>query len=415
MSPQRKTDVLSTSIKATASIMDPLKCFMATNSHRAGEYTGLTLLDQTSLQQHGPEKFLQQMLSTKSYISADSPKPDKHQYFHANSDIRSFEKLGEGQCGTVWALTGTDQVLKVMKANKMDQLWNDSLMHAKVEDAMSRAGIMLRHDITIARYGQFITPDHDVFWQPKLKRFPAEVPATYAFVSSRIFGLPLPVRASILDALAPKGVKAQKREFLAREENQHCLVRLYLGRREQRSATRQFRLRNFDLTVGEMEYLKLDTHRYATIIAKALAILHWEAHIDANDVEFVLASAPMIAPRPTVQELEMLNPDTIHLATHSLNFDHTSVGIWLLDFDQCQKFEEDEAGLELLKKGFWLNDPYYPRPVSTNEKDVALWTVFKEAYLAASGSITNSGMPKAFITAVEAEGKRRRLGGSMFQ
>ncbi|KAI4192370.1 MAG: hypothetical protein LQ346_004339 [Caloplaca aetnensis] len=388
---------------------------MANSLRAAGEYTGLTFLDQTSLQQHGPEMFLNRMLSTKSFISTDSSKPDMYQYFHDNSDLRSFEKLGEGQCGTIWALTGTDQVLKIMKANKRDQLWNDSLMHARVEDAMSRAGIMLRHDIAIPRYGQFINPSHDVFWQPNLKRFPVEVSATYAFVSSRIFGLPLPVRASIVDAFAPKDVKAHKQEFLAQAENKNCLVRLYLGRREQRSPTRQFRIRNFDLTVGQMEYLRLDTHWYATIIAKALAILHWEACIDANDVEFVLASAPMIAPRPTVQELEILKPTNIDLVTHSLDFHHKSVGVWLLDFDQCQKFEENEAGMELLKKGFWMNDPYYPRPLSTNEKDMALWTHFKEAYLSASSLLTDSGMPRAFISAIEAEGKKRRLGGSMFQ
>lgn len=51
-----------------------------------------------------------------------------------------------------------------------------------------------------------------------------------------------------------------------------------------------------------MEFLRLDTHRYATIIVTALAILHWKAHVNADDVEFVLGSAPMI---PTAGELDL--------------------------------------------------------------------------------------------------------------
>ncbi|KAI4138105.1 MAG: hypothetical protein LQ341_004813 [Variospora aurantia] len=387
------------------SITESLKSLIATSQHSAGEYTGLTFLYESYIRQHGPATFLNRMFTGKAYISTDS----------FDADFRSFEIIGEGQCGTVWALTGTDQVLKVMKEGKLDQLWNDSVMHKTVQEAFETVGIALRNDITIPKYGQYITPRHDVFWQPNIKRFSAEITDKHAFLSSRIFGLPLSVRASIVDTLAPKDIRAHKQEFLAREENQHTLVRLYLGRREQRAATRSFRLRNFDLTISEMEYLRLDTHRYATIIARALAILHWRAHVDANDVEFVLGSAPMISTPPTAAELKILNPDNIGFVTHGLNLYHTSVGCWLLDFDQCQSFEKDAAGLELLKKGFWMNDPYYPRPVSTNAMDMALWAVFKEEYLAASGILTDSGMPKDFITAVEAEGKRRQLGGSIFQ
>ncbi|KAL8648088.1 MAG: hypothetical protein Q9210_005187 [Variospora velana] len=388
-----------------SSTTESLKSLMATTLHTAGEYTGLIFLDESYMRHPGPATFLNRLLAAKAYIAADS----------SDAGLRSFEIIGEGQCGTVWALTGTDQVLKVMKEGKLDQLWNDSVMHKTVQEAFETVGIALRNDITIPRYGQFITPSHDVFWQPNMKRFPVEITETHAFLSSRIFGLPLPVRASIVDALAPKDVKAHKQEFLAKEENKDCLVRIYLGRREQRAATRSFRLRNFDLTISEMEYLRLDTHLYASVMARALAILHWKAHVDANDVEFVLGSRPTMSTPPTAAELKILNPGNIGLVTHGLDFHHRSVGFWLLDFDQCQQFNEDMAGLELLKKGFWMNDPYYPRPTSTNEKDMTLWTVFKDEYLAASAIITASGMPKAFITAVEMEGKSRRLGGSIFQ
>ncbi|KAL8925134.1 MAG: hypothetical protein Q9208_003639 [Pyrenodesmia sp. 3 TL-2023] len=385
---------------------------MATSLQAARKYIGLDL---TFLQQYRLGKLLLRLLSRKSYISITSSTIEKNQSIHANTELSSFERLGEGQTGTVFGLTGTDQVLKVAKSNRQQQLWNDQLMHKVVEEAFESTGSLLRYDITIPRYGQFINPQHNVFWQENMQPLPTKITEKYAFISSRIFGLSLPIRASIVDNFAPKDVKADKDEFLALPENQHCLFRIYLGRRQQRNPARQFRLRNFDLTIGEMEFLGCDTRRYATTIARALAILHWVARVDANDVEFVIGSAPMMGTPPTADELRLLNFDNVGSVTKDLDLHRRSVGIWLLDFDQCQDFKEDLAGMELLKKGFWQNDPYYPRPVSTNENDVVLWTVFKEEYLAASSLITDSGMPEAFITAIEVEGKRRKLGGSMFQ
>lgn len=415
MSSQQNRNVWPSSSKLVASITDTLKSLMATSLRAAGGYTRLGFLDQTSLERYGLAEFLRRMLSAMSYISTTSSNAENYQCSHDNSELGSFESLGEGQTGTIFALTGTDQVLKVAKSNRQHQLWNDQLMHKVVQEAFESTGSLLRYDITIPRYGQFINPQHHVFWQENMQRFPTEITGKYAFISSRIFGLPLPIRASIVDSFAPKDIKAQKDKFLALPENKHCLIRIYLGRRDQREATRQFRLRNFDLTVGEMEWLRCDTRRYAITMARALAVLHWVAHVDANDVEFVIGSSPMMATPPIADELRVLNLDNIGLVTQGLDFHHRSVSMWLLDFDQCRDFEDNMAGLEQLKKGFWQNDPYYPRPVSTDPKDVALWAIFKDQYLATSAMMIETGMPKAFITAVESEGNRRRKGGSMFQ
>lgn len=42
---------------------------MASGLRYAGEMSGLTFLDETTLRQYGPEQLLNRMLSTKSYIS----------------------------------------------------------------------------------------------------------------------------------------------------------------------------------------------------------------------------------------------------------------------------------------------------------------------------------------------------------
>lgn len=75
-----------------------------------------------------------------------------------------------------------------------------------------------------------------------------------------------------------------------------CLVRPYLGRRfrygQQGPSTSKFQrfsLRNAPLHIDQMRSLGLDAKAYAETMAEALAIMHWSAGIDANDVEFVLA------------------------------------------------------------------------------------------------------------------------------
>ncbi|KAL8932898.1 MAG: hypothetical protein Q9216_006622 [Gyalolechia sp. 2 TL-2023] len=402
---------------SVASITDSLKSLMTSTRRAAGEFAGLTFLDDTALTNYGPQKILNRMLSQNTYISMNSSATSQYRRAHNLPELRKFEQIGEGQCGTVWALVSSTLVLKIEKNKKKTaQLWNDSVMHKTVQEAFEQTTVLLRRGLNVPRYVQWIHPTHDMFWDEYSEFFPDPVvPKPYAFISSRIFPVPLPVRASLVDSFAPPQIKAEKEAFLAKEENRHCLIRLYLGRRETRSSTRQFRLRNFDLTVGEMEYLRLDTEQYAIAMARALAILHWKAGVDANDVEFVLGSSLTFPCPPTAKDLRALNYDTVRFVTEGLDFHHRSVGMWILDFDQCQFFAENDEGVQQLMKGFYHNDPYYPRPSSTNQKDMALWKAFKGAYLEASALLTSTALPKAFIEAVEAEGQKRRDGGSMFQ
>lgn len=106
---------------------------------RAGECIGFTFLEETYLRHYGPVSFLNQILLTKPYFSREP----------YNADIGLFEQIGEGQCGTIWALTGTDQVLKVIEKNDLDQLWNDSKKHEGVKEAFMGATILLRNDIAM--------------------------------------------------------------------------------------------------------------------------------------------------------------------------------------------------------------------------------------------------------------------------
>lgn len=378
--------------------MESLRSLMTAGWCAARKYTGLLFLGRTVFH-HMP---------TES--SADA----QYQCPHDSPAVETFKRIGEGQCGVVWAFEGMEYALKIPKEGKLNQLQNDSMNHQRAEEAFRQTINPLRKDIIIPKWRQWVHPT-STFWDKYTESLLADTSRTYGLVSSRIFPLPWHLCVAVVDAFAPRDVRMNKEAYLARDENKNCLVRLYLGRRENRPSTRKFHLRNFDLTVGEMEYFRLDTKLYARIMAQALAVLHWKAKLDANDVEYVLGSASKISTPPTAAELYSMRRGIGPYGIRDPGFHHRSVGMYLLDFDQCQNFPEDHRAVDQLMKGFYHNDPYYPRPCSTDESDRSLWRIFRRNYLEVSANLTDSRLPGDFIRAVEAEGQRRYDGRSMFQ
>jgi hypothetical protein len=52
-----------------------------------------------------------------------------------------------------------------------------------------------------------------------------------------------------------------------------------------KSRFQRFSLRNVPLHIDQMETVGLDAKAYAETMAEALALMHWDARFDANDVE----------------------------------------------------------------------------------------------------------------------------------
>lgn len=111
-----------------------------------------------------------------------------------------------------------------------------------------------------------------------------------------------------------------------------------------------------------MEVLGLDAKAYAGAMAEALALMHWGARIDANDVEFVLAP-PRANHTPTFE--------SDYLTVHCM---------WILDFDCCRPIWVDETGVEQACAAFYKNDPFYPRPGTGEAADEELWVLFKQRF-----------------------------------
>jgi hypothetical protein len=92
-----------------------------------------------------------QMLSMKSAISINSSL--------AESNQKVFTSVGQGQCGTVYALNGTDMVIKVPNPapGKEDELFRDFQMHKRIFKAFSSSA-SIRQDIRVPRLVAWVDP-----------------------------------------------------------------------------------------------------------------------------------------------------------------------------------------------------------------------------------------------------------------
>lgn len=217
-------------------------------------------------------------------------------------------------------------------------------------------------------------------------------------------------RDALVDYYCPEGLKAGAK---VQDSNDDCLVRLYLGKRRDKTTRRRpgpkrfFGLRNFPLCLDQMQDLGLDTHHFASVMAETLAFLHWKVGIDAADVEFVLGRPPNLVHEP-VPSYEQLQEMRVNTSTYRVTSgeEAPATHLWLLDFNQCQAITRDGKGVDQAVKRFLDNDPYYPRPSGTaGGVEDRLWQAFKSHYLEAStrmnGEVETRELPILFIERLE--------------
>ncbi|KAI1259409.1 zinc finger protein-domain-containing protein [Xylariaceae sp. FL1019] len=403
---RRQQNESEVSEASMTSVTSSLASMMARHLRIAGDLTGITLFDETALKKYGPKQLLSQMLSTKSYISTTSSAAARDQAAYGEPLLQTAREIGKGQCGVVFALIGTPYVLKVPHAGKREELFDDCVNHKKLEEEFNKIEVSKRPDINIPTFGEWIAASNDQFWQSHRQYLPHDIVIDSSLLTTRIFPLPEPVREAIWTQFAPRQLQdsAIKEEKLAEAQNKDCLVRVYLGRRMDRKESSGFKLRNFELSVNEMEYLRLDTKMYAETMGSTLALLHWKVGVDANDVEFILGSSPHVKKTPSSAEYRAAGIKGVDFISQGIDFTRRSVGLWLIDFNQCKYFTHDHKGLKQLVAGFRWNDPYYPRPDSKDVRDQELWGIFKGAYLEMSGYYSESqGWAERFIAEVERE------------
>lgn len=241
----------------------------------------------------------------------------------------------------------------------------------------------------------------DTWWESRLQQFPAGYSVCRALISERIPKIPRRISDKIVDLFCA-GNNPLSNFVKSNADDDACLIRPYLGRRRRReegtstSRFQRFSLRNVPLHINQIETLGLDASSYAETMADALALMHWGARIDANDIEIVLAPPRTESPFSSVFRSQ-------YLGTHCM---------WILDFDCCRPLSMDEAGIEKACIAFFRNDPFYPRPGSGRADDERLWTVFKERFLIASRRILEEDMrflAEKLVEKIEEEGQKPRI------
>ncbi|KAH9885662.1 zinc finger protein-domain-containing protein [Xylariomycetidae sp. FL2044] len=340
------------------------------------------------------------------------------------SPTSGYSKIGAGACGTIYSpIPGRPEIssppaipppiiLKRGDGDSARSVRNDYGMHQAVLQASKTYASQLKHH-------NVLVPDcHALVESGSMSGGGNNAHADHLgslfaekydiLVAERIPSLSDHTQHALIDRYCPAGKRAQIREGVRMDQNQNCLVRPYLGRRKSQPSA-FFRLRNFGLCADQMEELGADMDGYARALACSLALMHWGAGIDADDIEFVLAPA-----RNDPAEA----PPSLGFRSGEVLGDHCC--LWILDFDRCRRMTMDEAGVEQAARAFLRNDPYYPRPGRDNANDQRLWRLFAGAFIAESNEMmlrsgadkfrVMSGLPEKLIAKIEElQGSKSRM------
>ncbi|RAL17411.1 zinc finger protein [Aspergillus homomorphus CBS 101889] len=362
-----------------------------------------------------PQARLKRFLSIRSVISTSSSFAERQQA--AVGCKAPFREIGTGSIGKVFEQAGTLWAFKVLLIERTDKLWNNYLMHLRIQESFDRVGYETG-GLEIPRAAWFANKESD-FWSDNLSLFPDD--PTFPrrpreiLCMERIFPLPQPIRDALIDLFCnPNHVTAAK----SSTSNKDCLIRLVLGRKRYGTSlpggSRFFSLRNYKLHVDQIQELQLDADAYAISMADALAILHWHTRIDAMDVEFVLGSTPFdlnsVRRSPPLQEIARLRPgtSTLEWATNRTpNFKKRMVSLWMIDFDACGSITMNTEGIRRAVQAFVENEPYCPRPYTKDDYSEHLWRIFSQRYIETGRRVTAGtllqSLPQQFIQGVMAQ------------
>ncbi|KAF2137404.1 uncharacterized protein K452DRAFT_329272 [Aplosporella prunicola CBS 121167] len=256
----------------------------------------------------------------------------------------------------VYSLEGHTIAYKLAK-NDDNQLWNDYVSHTAIYKAVMKTPEVCK-DILIPTSHYFVPSTDTKWWNENGQHFPYDANVSIpnnVLLMDRINPLPSIIRTRLIELYCPPKLKD---EAYSTRGNYDCLIRPYLGRRQD-PPLQFFSLRNYKLFLNQMEDMNIDTME--------------------------------IARTPTQQPVTPMSAEC---------FRRRAVSLWLLDFNQCSEITMDEAGVAAAVDAFVVNDPYYPRPGTLYaDDDDDLWDEFAERYLDVSAKIlvSETGPQPQFI------------------
>lgn len=339
-------------------------------------------LEATELEFMPDSAILPRLLSLRSVISTTSSFSRQFQSACTRPELQKINQIGSGLQGAVFEVVG--QVLAFKKENPGNETLSSNLrreftIHRDVSAAFDQYKQTTHSQIHVPKPHEFISKtQHHTFWDENFPKMPLAYRTRGDVVKmDRILPLPKVVRKAIITHLCVRdqNLDATDLECLVNEpKNKHCLARVYLGQTiGPMNLDASAPLRNFPLYLGFMEELGIDTVALATEMGKAYAVLHWGAGVNGDDVEFVLGTSTIDAPRAFVEQ-----PD----------FQHRAVGLYLLDFGQCETVDltqDCDVVYQAFKGAMVTGDnqrfiPHYSR-------SPGLFAVFKTGYMDAGNAI----------------------------
>ncbi|KAJ5473113.1 hypothetical protein N7475_002679 [Penicillium sp. IBT 31633x] len=300
--------------------------------------------------------------------------------------------IGQGACGTVWAVSERGPVFNREDGGPGRLLRNEIEMHHRIIQSFLKfkEARQDRLRINVSTPYKFIKATDQNWWVINRQLFPPGYTPCNMICSERIPPFSQTIRQVFITNYRPSKVAPT---IINSEPDKDCLIRLYLGRRRTQkphstSRFTAFSLGNFPLHLDQLESLgttKGELHKYAITMAETLAVILWIAKVDGNDIGFVLA--------PSSQSENKTGSCVLETESHPL----VKHSMWVLDFDLCRVMTMDVRGVEQCVAAFWRNDPHYPRPNTNHE----LWAIFREHYIRTSDACTT--------VCEQNEGEKRRV------
>ncbi|KAJ5539055.1 zinc finger protein-domain-containing protein [Penicillium frequentans] len=325
-----------------------------------------------------------------------------------------YRAIGFGQCGIVFERPGRGFVLKVAKPSYEDSLWADFKAHSIVRQAFEQQSTTDKPiECRVPRVFSYVAKNNKKWkkwWKENGPLLPfrqesISIPAM-TLITQRILPLPKLARDVLIKKYCPD---TSRKRVTAHPTNRDCLARVYLGRRRTTTApSAKFTLRNFNLHLDQMIELGLPVKNLAIDIGEALAVVHWSAHVDGYDIEFVLGSEESmeytgdlcLTRKLTMAQLAAMSPHTDIESLMPFDFEPSTTRLWILDFHLCNIWDESVALknpdtlISHLVLSFFENDPYYPLPLLEDCADRELWKDFSTAYVQRAHQVIEGKDPR---------------------
>ncbi|KAK5046829.1 hypothetical protein LTR84_007183 [Exophiala bonariae] len=330
---------------------------------------------------------LKRPLSVGTAHSTVSKFAEREHTARLTAPTSELRDIGRGSCGSVFEIPGTAHAIK--KGTDVRSIWNDFNLTNLAHNSCVASTNLFKYSFPnpqiprVPKAEMYNSPESEDWWRFNLLRFPkADRTEAAVFYLDRILPVTEITRYALVNKFFLPDTKIQQ-AVLGNIDNQDCLIRLYFGKHKPDDSMykEDDTLRNFPLYLDQAKAIDIDINNYAREMAIGLAILHWEAQIDAADTEFVIGTSTT-----KLFGLHYENHQSMMLPRSTMeNFTQRETQLWMLDYDKCIKisFETSNWDQDVVHPYYVAvtgNDPYFPHPCL----DIKLWQIFRQAYLKAS-------------------------------